>query len=124
MGAFNLFSMGAMPAAISASISRAVASLVPNNLDDGNIMVVFFIIAGLGVLRIALFIAAYWCAREDVSKIGREDIVELADTPKQAEEGSIGNPTVRTTSSVRKRCSGASPKGCPEQVRMQRAVPT
>merc|ERR1712039_221470 len=84
--AFNLFSMGAMPSAISASITRAVAPLVPNDLNDGNITVVFFIIAGLGVLGIALFFAAWWCAPEDVSRIGQEDAVELADQPKQAEE--------------------------------------
>merc|ERR1712039_636201 len=87
--AFNLFSMGAMPSAISASISRAVAPLVPNDLDDGNI-------AALGVLGIALLLAAYRFAPEDVKRMGWEVSAKAADLPKQAEEGDVGNPAVGT----------------------------
>lgn len=94
MQAFNLFTMGAMPNAIAASISRAVAPLTPNSLDDGNITAVFFIIASLGLLGIALLVVAYQCATEEVRNIGQEALPELADRKSACKEtgASASNP--------------------------------
>lgn len=48
--AFNLFAMGGMPNAVSAAISQATASLVPNDLNDGNLPAVYFINVAFGAL--------------------------------------------------------------------------
>jgi len=41
--AFNLFAMGGLPNAISAALAQATASLVSNNLNDGNLPLVYVI---------------------------------------------------------------------------------
>jgi dipeptide/tripeptide permease len=89
--ALNLFAMGAMPQAISASISRASAPLVPNDLDEGNIAVMFLIIAGLGLLGIFLFTAAFWSAPEEVKQIGQEAPANPVGDSESAAEGGTGN---------------------------------
>jgi len=89
--ALNLFAMGSMPQAISSSISRASAPLVPNDLDEGNIAVMFLIIAGLGLLGIFLFTAAFWSAPEEVKQIGQEASANPVGDSESAAEGGTGN---------------------------------
>merc|ERR1712217_739624 len=46
--AFNLFAMGGMPNAISAGLSMATKKFTPNNLNNGDLVNVYYINAALG----------------------------------------------------------------------------
>eukprot|EP00933_Yihiella_yeosuensis_P026316 TRINITY_DN20420_c0_g1_i1.p1 TRINITY_DN20420_c0_g1~~TRINITY_DN20420_c0_g1_i1.p1 ORF type:complete len:610 (-),score=103.06 TRINITY_DN20420_c0_g1_i1:259-2037(-) len=61
--AFNLFALGGMPNAISSAFSQAVAPLIPNNMNYGNLPVVYFINAGMGLLGCCM----YWLVARPVS---------------------------------------------------------
>jgi len=53
--AFNLFAMGGMPNAVSAAMSQATASFVPNDLNDGNLPAVYFINVAFGILGCGVY---------------------------------------------------------------------
>merc|ERR1712113_711006 len=53
--AFNLFAMGALPNAVASCISQALKAQVPNNLNDGNLPVVYFVNSAIGVVGIFCF---------------------------------------------------------------------
>merc|ERR1711939_456655 len=57
--AFNLFAMGGMPNAIAAGISMATQTYTPNNLNNGNLNVVYFINAAFGILGCTAY---YWAS--------------------------------------------------------------
>jgi len=57
--AFNLFAMGGMPNAISAGISMATQTYTPNDLNNGNLVVVYLINAAIGAVGCAIF---YWAS--------------------------------------------------------------
>merc|ERR1712039_532010 len=48
--AFNLFAMGGLPNAVSAALTQATASLVPNDLNEGNLPLVYFVNIGVGAV--------------------------------------------------------------------------
>merc|ERR1712232_238283 len=48
--AFNLFCLGGMPNAVSSAIGMATISLTPNNLNNGDLSVVYYIQAGFGLV--------------------------------------------------------------------------
>jgi len=48
--AFNLFAMGGFPSAISAALTQATASLVPNDLNEGNLSMVYLINIAFGAV--------------------------------------------------------------------------
>mmetsp|Transcript_79436 Transcript_79436/g.227975 ORF Transcript_79436/g.227975 Transcript_79436/m.227975 type:complete len:583 (-) Transcript_79436:92-1840(-) len=50
MQAFNLFAMGGLPNAVSAAMTQATASFVPNDLNQGNLPLVYLINIVFGVL--------------------------------------------------------------------------
>merc|ERR1740121_1788947 len=62
--AFNLFAMGALPNAIASNISQALKAQVPNDLNDGNLPVVYFINSAIGVVGIACFFVVFKYAPE------------------------------------------------------------
>lgn len=63
--AFNLFAMGGMPNAISSAISQATASLTPNNLNNGNLPMVYFINIAFGIVLSGIY---FWVSASKVEK--------------------------------------------------------
>merc|ERR1712083_1283203 len=55
--AFNLFAMGGMPNAVSSALSLATAVFTPNNLNNGNLPMVYYINAVFGLVGCALYYA-------------------------------------------------------------------
>jgi len=55
MQAFNAFAAGAMPNAFASVINRSLAAFVPNDLNQGNLPMVYAINCGIGVLGICVF---------------------------------------------------------------------
>ena len=53
--AFNLFAMGALPNGVASVISQALKSQVPNDLNEGNLPLVYFINSGIGLVGIVAF---------------------------------------------------------------------
>mmetsp|Transcript_44822 Transcript_44822/g.101477 ORF Transcript_44822/g.101477 Transcript_44822/m.101477 type:complete len:133 (-) Transcript_44822:14-412(-) len=53
--AFNLFAMGGMPNAVSSALTLTTKALTPNNLNRGNLEVVYYINAGLGLVGCGLY---------------------------------------------------------------------
>jgi len=70
MQAFNLFAMGGLPNAVSAALTQATASLVPNDLNDGNLVLVYLINIAFGIFGCCVY-AALGLAR------GGADAVEV-----------------------------------------------
>mmetsp|Transcript_41801 Transcript_41801/g.108272 ORF Transcript_41801/g.108272 Transcript_41801/m.108272 type:complete len:577 (+) Transcript_41801:98-1828(+) len=59
LAAFNLFAMGALPNAMASAISQAFEKLVPNNLNHGNLGLVYVINSCLGLFGICIFNVVY-----------------------------------------------------------------
>merc|ERR1712083_738122 len=53
--AFNLFAIGGMPNALSSALTLATKTLTPNDLNRGNLQVVYYINAGLGLVGCGLY---------------------------------------------------------------------
>lgn len=53
--AFNLFTMMGLPSVFSAALNEATATFTPNNLDDGNLPVVYYINVAIGVVGCGLY---------------------------------------------------------------------
>jgi len=53
--AINLYAMGGLPNAFSEVLTEITAPLVPNNLDNGNLPVVYFINVAIGVIGCGLY---------------------------------------------------------------------
>merc|ERR1712110_330258 len=83
--AFNLFAMGGMPNAISSAISQATASLTPNDLNNGNLPMVYFINIVFGIVLSGIYI---WVSAAKVEKT-------QMPTPE------LGNDTVKTFAETR-----------------------
>jgi dipeptide/tripeptide permease len=62
--AFNLFAMGGMPNAVAAGISLATRKYTPNNLNNGNLKVVYMLNCFIGVVGMFLWWAL--CKRRQV----------------------------------------------------------
>lgn len=62
--AFNLFAMGALPNAVASVISQALKAQVPNNLNDGNLPVVYFLNSAIGVIGCFCFFFVFRFAPE------------------------------------------------------------
>jgi len=62
--AFNLFAMGALPNAVASCISQALKAQVPNDLNQGNLPVVYFINSAIGLAGIFCFFAVLRYAPE------------------------------------------------------------
>jgi len=76
--AFNLFAMGGMPNAISAGLSMATKSYTPNNLNDGNLVIVYCINAAFGTIGCAIF---YWVScGAGIRGRSREKEIRKSDT--------------------------------------------
>merc|ERR1712232_518258 len=63
--AFNLFAMGGMPNAISSAISQATATLTPNNLNNGNLPIVYFVNVAVGIVLSGVY---FWVSASNVEK--------------------------------------------------------
>jgi len=57
MQAFNLFAMGGLPNAVSAALSQATDRLVPNDLNDGNLSLVYVINIAVGAVGCLVYFA-------------------------------------------------------------------
>lgn len=53
--AINLYAMGGLPNAFSEVLTELTAPLVPNNLNDGNLPVVYFVNVAIGVVGCGLY---------------------------------------------------------------------
>merc|ERR1712129_347621 len=84
--AFNLFAMGGMPNAISAAMSQATASLVPNDLNEGNLPAVYFINVAFGFLGCG----AYYLVSSAVPGGEKNSNTELADCAKPVAQQTAG----------------------------------
>merc|ERR1711948_56683 len=62
--AFNLFAMGALPNAVASCISQALKAQVPNDLNEGNLPMVYFINSAIGFVGIFCFFAVFHYAPE------------------------------------------------------------
>jgi len=76
--AFNLFAMGALPNAVASCISQALKSQVPNNLNDGNLPLVYFINSAIGIVGIFCFFAVFRYAPERLKLTHGKDSRDLA----------------------------------------------
>merc|ERR1712187_326701 len=68
--AFNLFAMGGMPNAISAGLSMATKKFTPNNLNNGDLVNVYYINAALGIMGCAFFYWASYGVGKTEGKVG------------------------------------------------------
>lgn len=57
--AFNLFAMGALPNAVASCISQALKGMVPNDLNNGDLPMVYFINSAIGVCGIFCFFTVF-----------------------------------------------------------------
>ncbi|CAE7337312.1 NPF8.1 [Symbiodinium sp. CCMP2592] len=62
--AFNLFAMGALPNGVASIISQALKQQVPNDLNKGDLPLVYFINSGIGLLGIVSFFAVFYLSPE------------------------------------------------------------
>ena len=58
--AYNLFAMGGMPNAVSSGLTLITQQYTPNNLNDGNLPMVYYINAIFAVLGCDLY---YWVSK-------------------------------------------------------------
>lgn len=93
MQAFCQFAMGGLPNAISAALTQATKSWTPNNLNNGNLPMVYFVNAAFCLAGCAVYVfvtrssdskeGKEWCAAEDsTSEAG-----EYSDTSDSLNEG-------------------------------------
>jgi len=93
MQAFCQFAMGGLPNAISAALTQATKSWTPNNLNNGNLPMVYFVNAAFCLAGCAVYVFVTrssgskdgkdWCAAEDsASEAG-----EYSDTSDSLNEG-------------------------------------
>merc|ERR1711955_125709 len=66
--AFNLFAMGALPYAVASCISQALKAQVPNDLNNGNLPLVYFINSAIGAMGIACFFIVFKYAPDRLKK--------------------------------------------------------
>lgn len=76
--AFNLFAMGALPNAVASSISQALKAQVPNNLNDGNLPMVYLINSAIGFVGIFCFFAVFRYAPERLKDSHSKDCCDEA----------------------------------------------
>ncbi|CAJ1411082.1 unnamed protein product [Effrenium voratum] len=78
--AFNLFAMGALPNGVASVISQALKSQVPNDLNQGNLPLVYFINSAIGVVGIfAFFVVLRYSptrAGEASAKVAKSDAID------------------------------------------------
>lgn len=74
--AFNLFAMGGMPGAISSTLNLAMASFTPNNLNKGNLPMVYQINIALAIFGCGLYHAVSSARNQDVDNLEK---YKLAD---------------------------------------------
>lgn len=120
MQAFNIFCGMGMSSAFSAALNEAMSSFTPNNLDDGDITIAYYINVALGLLGCGLYFCVGKAAKGDARKrqlpviLGQEtaagnDGISPQDTPKQVDRqrtastvtpGAVVSHTVSSASDV------------------------
>mmetsp|Transcript_131453 Transcript_131453/g.327792 ORF Transcript_131453/g.327792 Transcript_131453/m.327792 type:complete len:590 (+) Transcript_131453:77-1846(+) len=94
--AFNLFAMGALPNAVASSVSQALKAQVPNDLNDGNLPVVYFINSVIGLVGILCFFVVFHFAPErlkdshgkDCRDVSKSSAKKENDTEDETTDGS------------------------------------
>lgn len=95
--AFNLFAMGGMPNAISSGISMATKTFTPNNLNNGDLVNVYYINAAFGILGCAFFYFASSGVGKSDGKAGTiADNSETAKAPREVSDMSCGEASNST----------------------------
>jgi len=83
--AFNLFAMGGMPNAVSSGLSLITEQYTPNDLNEGNLPMVYYINAMFAVVGCCLY---YWVSQAYASRAKKVEVITCyVETESSSEEG-------------------------------------
>jgi len=97
--AFNLFAMGALPNAVASSISQALKAQVPNDLNNGNLPVVYFLNSAIGLVGIFCFFFVFHHAPERLKDSHSKDCRDMATASTDNEGSDTGGETDESSGS-------------------------